>query len=350
MRLDIVAESDSEREALAQGKVHAPFFFCHAAVIMARTLTVASKLHVFDAIASGADTVASIAHATECSAAAMHKLLTALEGLRCVRREGEHYSLMPYVSPWLLKDASSSILDFVLSLETCEWSWFTQLEKFMRSGESAQVHEHLSDDQWHKYQRGMRALSGFVADELVERIALPAGSRRMLDVGGSQGFFSIAFCRRSPQLMATVIELRGAVEQGRPWVAAQGFAERVEHVAADARTVELAAEQYDFVLISHLAHHLTAEQNADLVARATRALRPGGILAIQEGIRTEQESQVGQIGALIDLFCAVVSGSGCWSVDEIALWTQAAGLKNGQALWLKSAPGVAVYMARKPLA
>ncbi|MGN6056952.1 MAG: class I SAM-dependent methyltransferase, partial [Sphingomicrobium sp.] len=164
---------------------------------------------------------------------------------------------------------------------------------------------------------------------------------RMIDLGGSHGHFAAEICRRHPGLTAEVMDLPEAIEAAAPLLAAEGLGRRLVHRAGDAMTADLGVEQYDLVLMSNLAHHLDAEQNADLARRVARALTPGGAFVIQEPARAERPGRQGQIPALLGLYFAMQSRPGVrtWAVAEMAGWQRAAGLKVRKARNLRTAPG-----------
>jgi hypothetical protein len=54
------------------------------------------------------------------------------------------------------------------------------------------------------------------------------------------------------------------------------------------------------------------------------------------------------VGALLDLYFALTSQSGTWSVEEITGWQRGAGLDPLKTIRLRTAPGTAEVIARKP--
>ena len=75
--------------------------------------------------------------------------------------------------------------------------------------------------------------------------------------------------------------------------------------------------------------------------RAARALTPGGSLVIQELIRPASPKTGDQAGQVLNLFFALTSTSGSWSVPEIESWLRAAGLEIRRPVWLRAMPGAA---------
>ena len=123
--------------------------------------------------------------------------------------------------------------------------------------------------------------------------------------------------------------------------------ERVVHREGDALTADLGDAAHDLVLISSLVHHFTEAQNRDLCRRAARALKPGGVLVIQEIIRPSEPGEGGQTGALGDLYFAALSASGTWSFEEIADWQRGAGLTPHKPIRFLTGPGVGQQAASK---
>jgi len=107
------------------------------------------------------------------------------------------------------------------------------------------------------------------------------GVSRLLDVGGGSGCFSITLAKQNPQLRCTVMELPAMCEVAREYIAAAGVADRV-----DAQHVDMFREEwpagYEAVFFSNIFHDWSFETNAQLAARAFRALPSGGRICLHE--------------------------------------------------------------------
>ena len=177
---------------------------------------------------------------------------------------------------------------------------------------------------------------------------MPDGATRMLDIGGSHGFISVAMCRRYPALSAVVLDLPSAIRHAAPILARENMGERVVHRAGDALTEDLGEAQWDFVYISQLLHHFDEPTNRTFMQRVARALKPGGHVVVLELNRPASPGGSGQVGALLDLYFALTSQSGTWSVEEIAAWQRGAGLGARRPIHLRSVPGAAEVIGVKP--
>jgi SAM-dependent methyltransferase len=312
----------------------------HAAMLLARTIMAGAELNVFDALLGGPLTSEETAAVIGTAGAPTALLLDALAACGYLRFGKSRYSLGRRARRWLLSDGPSSVRDKLL-LQIAEWRWLETLEQFVRTGQPLQFHDSMTVEERQLYHRGMRALAGVAGREVARRIPIRSGVRRMIDLGGSHGHFAAEICRRHPGVTAEILDLPEAIEAASPLLAAEGLGQRVHHCPGDATTVELGVEQYDLVLMSNLAHHLDAAQNAELAKRVARALRPGGAFVIQEPAHTGRARQPRQIPALLCLYFAMQSRPGVrmWTIEEMADWQRMAGLKVRRAKPLRTAPG-----------
>ena len=281
-------------------------------------------------------------HATE-------KLLGALVGSGYLHWRDRRFSLAAVACRWLLKDSPQSLHDNMLH-RFLEWEVVEKFEDFVRTGKPLHVHEDMPPAKWEIYQRGMRSLAGLSAAEVCRRLPMPAGGGKLLDLGGAHGCYSVAaLCRRYPQLAATILDLPQAVACARPILAKENMGDRIVFRAENVLGADLGHGEWDCVFVSQLLHHFDAETNRQLLARVSRSLRPGGIVAILEVLRPTDPNSAGQTGALLDLFFAVTSRSGSWSVAELAGWQRQAGLLPNKPIPLRSIPGSAIQVAKNAL-
>lgn len=170
----------------------------------------------------------------------------------------------------------------------------------------------------------------------------------MLDIGGGHGAYAVAFCRRHPQLTATILDLPHATETAAPILAEEKMGRRVVHRQGNALTEDIGRAQWDFIFIAHLVHHFDRAANEALIGRVAGALTPNGVVAILDVLRSRSPEAASQTEALLDLYFALTSHSGTWSHDEINDWMRRAGLTPGRAVRLRTAPGISVVTGIKP--
>ena len=176
---------------------------------------------------------------------------------------------------------------------------------------------------------------------------MPDGATRMLDIGGSHGYLSVAVCRRYPELRSEVLDLPEAVEQAAQLLAAEGMGDRVVHRAGNALTDDLGSDIYDLIMMFSLVHHFDDETNRALTARCARALRPGGLLVIGDLMRPESPSRASGMDLFYDLYFALTSRSGLWTFEEMAGWQRAAGLEPRKPIRLVPGSGPALQVGER---
>jgi SAM-dependent methyltransferase len=348
MKIDVEAENPVERLALRLGLVPKPLFHTLVPVLAARTVSVATRLAVFETLEHKPLTSADVAARLGTDPEATHKLLNALTGLGYLRLAGHTFVLTADARRWLVCDSPRSLRDFVLEQESLEWRWLEHLEDFVRTGQSVQIHHDLSDDAWCLYQRGMRSVARLSAAEVARRVPVPKGARQMLDIGGSHGYHSVVICRRHPGLRSVVLDLPQAIRHAAPLLASEGMGDRVVHRAGDATTDDLGTAMFDLVYTANAVHHFDEPTNRDLAQRAARALRPGGFFVILDVVRPRSPKKAGQLGTLGALFFALTSAAGTWSTEELARWQREAGLQPRKPIHLRTAPDTAIQASVKP--
>jgi len=105
--------------------------------------------------------------------------------------------------------------------------------------------------------------------------------KRLLDVGGGSGCFSIALAQSHAVMHCTIMDLPTMCEIATDYIAEGSVSDRVDAVAVDMFREEWPAG-YDAMLFSNVFHDWNMETNADLAASAFSALPSGGRIFLHE--------------------------------------------------------------------
>ena len=346
MKIGAIPENLVERLAMFFGLVPTPIVDTFHAIIVARAVMVATKLDVFDALKSHPVSAMDLAAQLGLDAAALEKLLNVLVAIGYVQSGPAGFASTRLTRKWLMRDSPQSIRDNML-LRFLEWQATESTEEFVRTGKALDVHALIRDEQWGVYQRGMRSLARLSAPEVATRVPGLENPLTMLDIGGGHGAYSAAFCRRYPQLNATILDLPQAVEVANSLVAEEHLKERIVLKPGNAQTENLGRAVWDIIFVSHLIHHFSEAQNLSLLKRCAHALRPNGIVVILDVLRGPSREAGIQTGALLDLYFAVTSLSGTFSAEQIARWITASQLGIERVIPLRSAPGISLVVAKQ---
>ena len=116
-----------------------------------------------------------------------------------------------------------------------------------------------------------------------------AGVKRLLDVGGGSGVFSIAIAQRHSGMRATVMELPTMCARAKDYIAAEAMSGRIDTVSVDMFR-EAWPEGYDAIFLSNIFHDWSVETNRKLAAGAFAALPSGGRIYLHEMLMNDEGS------------------------------------------------------------
>jgi ubiquinone/menaquinone biosynthesis C-methylase UbiE len=112
--------------------------------------------------------------------------------------------------------------------------------------------------------------------------------RRLLDVAGGTGAFSIALCKQNPNLTAVVLDFPNVAALAKTYIEDAGLTSRISTIGANALAAEWPAGQ-DVVLMSYLLSAVAADAIDVLIAKAHAALSPGGLLIVHDFMLDDDE-------------------------------------------------------------
>jgi cyclopropane fatty-acyl-phospholipid synthase-like methyltransferase len=157
------------------------------------------------------------------------------------------------------------------------------------------------------------------------------GVKRLLDVGGGSGIYSISFARANPDLKAEILDLPEVVNMAERYIREASLSERVTARPGDLRRDEL-GRNYDLILLSAICHMLSPDENRDLFIRCHRALAPKGRMAVRDFI-LEPDKTAPRMAALFALNMLVgTPGGSNYNQAEYTSWLRDAGFNEVQRI------------------
>jgi len=107
------------------------------------------------------------------------------------------------------------------------------------------------------------------------------GVKRLLDVGGGSGCFSINLALQHPDMHCTVMELPAMCEVAGEYIDAAGVAGQVDTAAVDMFRQDWPGD-FDALFFSNIFHDWDFETCLELARKARAALKPGGRIYLHE--------------------------------------------------------------------
>jgi SAM-dependent methyltransferase len=288
-----------------------------------RVILTALELDLFTAVGDGG-TAAEIAARIHTDPRATEMLLHALASLQLTAKRDGVFRNAPVAARFFAAGSPDNARPSLLHTAGL-WKTWSTLTESVRVGTSV-IHQETAERSSEWTQAFIAAMHRNAAQRAAPLVAAVGaqGVRRMLDVGGGSGAYSIAFAAANPELHADILDLATVVPLAQSHIEEASVASRVHTRVGDLRTDHL-GEGYDLVLLSAVCHMLDDQENARLIARCHDALAPGGRLVIQEFI-LDPDKCAPQSAALFSLNMLVGTRAGAsYSEAEYAAWMGAAG-------------------------
>jgi hypothetical protein len=105
--------------------------------------------------------------------------------------------------------------------------------------------------------------------------------KRLMDIGGASGTYTIAFLRENPAMTAVVFDAANVIPMARERLADEGILDRVDLVAGDFY-VDALPKGCDLALLSAIIHQNSPEENLTLYRKIFTALDAGGTVIIRD--------------------------------------------------------------------
>ncbi len=271
---------------------------------------------------------ADVASALGWSERGVRMLLDGLVAVGLVERDGPNYRNTAAASACLIPGAPHD-QTHIIAHKAAGWDNWGRLEEAVRTGAAIpRQSPKRSPEDLRAFILGMADIGRMSAEMMLAAIDI-APYRRMLDIGGGPGTYSIAFVKAQPDMRATVIDLPEVLPIGREQAEIAGVSDKVTFVEGDLTTDDFGGP-FDLILLSNIIHSSDAPTNQDVVRRAHAALAPGGMLIVKDFLLDS-----GRVGPAYGLIFALqmllhTAAGDSYTVDDVAAWTDAAGFPPGR--------------------
>ncbi len=278
------------------------------------------ELDLFTAIGEGAS-AEHVAKKIGGDPRATEMLLNALASLKLLEKKTGTFSPTPVSARFLSADSRDSHRMALLHIANIWHRWSTLTDR-VRPGGEADRNDSPVKAFIAAMDRNARERIGPVLNAVGT-----AGVKRMLDLGGGSGAYSIAFAKANPDLHSDIMDQHEVVPLTRDYIREAGLKDRIRTKVGDMLRDPLGAD-YDLVLISAICHMFSPAENRRLFAHAFEALAPKGRIVVQDFI-LEPDKTAPRHAALFSLNMLVGTESGAsYSEPEYAAWLQEAGFSE----------------------
>lgn len=280
-----------------------------------RILLTGAELDLFTLLADRSMTVEEIQAHLGADRRALTMVLDALAAMGLLIKQEGRYRTEPSAAPLLAAEAPGSVLPMVLHSANLWHSW-GRLTDIVRDPGVGPQPAASEEDRLRAFIGAMHVAAAPQAAQIVAAVN-PGAARRLIDVGGGPGTYTIAFLKASPRLCATLFDRPGVIEMARERIGQAGLLERVTLVPGDFYTDPL-PPGHDLAFVSAIIHMNSPAQNLDLYRKIYDALEPGGRIVIRDHVM-EPDRIRPRSGAIFAINMLVNTvGGGTYTCAEIA--------------------------------
>lgn len=301
----------------------------------ARVLQVANKIDIFTALSDKEMSSEQLARKCRTKLDMTEKLLIACTAMGLLQKRGNRYSNTELAKTYLVR-GQKLYQGNIIAHAANTWNFWNNLEDEIRLEPTSKVNE---ADEHRNFIMGMHniAVAGR-ADVFIENIGL-SERKKLLDVGGGPGTYSIAACRRFPKLKAVVFDLPETIAIAQEVIAAEGMQDRVTTQAGNWET-DAFGEGNDVVLLSNILHGPGSKARIKL-KKAYDSMIDGGLLLIQDFLLNDEKT-----GPLIPALFNVMIGA--YSRCELLSMIKEAGFVHVNIVVSSEEIGFTWIKAEKP--
>jgi len=301
----------------------------------ARVLHVANEIDLFTGLSDKEMTLEEISQTCSTKPDMTGKLLIACTAMGLLEKGGSRYRNTELSNTYLVRGRELYQGNIIAHSGTvCNfWNSLEDEVRITARPEKKPGEEHRN------FIMGMHniAVAGR-AEAFTDHIDL-SGRKKLLDVGGGPGTYSMAACGRFPKLKAVVLDLPETIAIANEVIAREGMQDRVTTQEGNWET-DTFGEDNDVVLFSNILHGPGSQAETKLT-KAYDSMESGGLLLVQDFLLNDEKT-----GPLIPALFNVMVGA--YSRCELLSLIKEAGFVHDKVVASSEEIGFTWITAEKP--
>ena len=206
--------------------------------------------------------------------------LDALSAMGLLVKDGEKYQNSPEAKQFLVESSPNYMGHIILHHHHLLDGW-AQLDQMVQTGKPVNRRSYGEDVERESFIMGMFNLAMQVAPQVADQVDL-SGKKRLLDLGGGPGTYSIHFCKANPELEAVIFDRPTTAPFARNTIAQFELNERIDFMGGNFLQDPISGGPYDIVWISHILHSNTPEQCLHIIKKCVDSMSKGGMILIHD--------------------------------------------------------------------
>jgi hypothetical protein len=317
-----------------------------------KAVCAAVKLNLFEALETGGpQTPAGLASKINAGERGIGLLLAALWGLGYVARRGKlRYVNSAMTRAWLLASSPVNLGKMLGYFEDASDRW-TRLDVSIRNGKPAEMCDAWLDrhpGSWERYHANLYAVAELISGEIVVRAKLPLTAKRLIDIGGSHGLYSVRFCEKYPGLEAAIFDWPQARKSAEETIERHGMSKRIRFQEGDFFRDGI-GEGYDAALLFNVIRIYPEKDAISLLKKTREALRSGGKVFVADQFNSTTPTPFSRVNAFLILLELYNGSPGhSYSATDAQIMLREAGFARPREILLRHAPGISMIEGVRP--
>ncbi len=291
-----------------------------------RVLLSAIELSIFTALDKHMLTSEEVSQKLNTDSRATDRLMNALCGMGLLRKvKGKFYNTD--LSSNHLIEGKPGFMGGLFHTNHL-WNTWSYLTESVRKGSSYKGEQNKREnDNWVEAFIAAMHYRGVKQSEILSMMVDLSNTKKILDVGGGSGAFSMGFVKRRPSIKATILDLPHVIPITKKYIEEEGLDDNFDFIEGNYLTVNF-GHGYDLVLLSAIVHINNYKQNKMLIQKCAGALNKKGMVIISDFVMSEDRTEP-YFGALFSINMLVGTTSGdTYTEKEMSEWLKDAGLNK----------------------
>jgi 2-polyprenyl-3-methyl-5-hydroxy-6-metoxy-1,4-benzoquinol methylase len=284
----------------------------------AKALFAASELGLFEALAESPAPLEALAARCGLTPRATRISADAMVALGLLERDDQAYRNGAVAATFLSGRTPADLRPLLRFWDKVSYPATAQLASALSKGPSGAPMSSLSGEIQQIAQAGIAAATAGPLRALIATAKL-ADRRRLLDIGGGNGSWSIGLARANAHLYATVVDLPTVTPITTQSIASAQLSERVTARAANALRDTLPGG-HDVCLLANLIHYFAPADNRALLRNIRSAVEPGCRLLIADFWTDRTHTEPLMAALMAGEFAVHEKDGDVYSVDEGRAW------------------------------
>jgi predicted O-methyltransferase YrrM len=297
-----------------------------------RIFLTAAELDIFTKLRGGPYTVEQLCAQEGWNPRGLRILLDALASMGLIQKpDHTSYGVDETVARLLSHESDETVLPMVLH-RTHLWRSWSALAEIVATGKNPNVGplQDRPQEDLEAFIGAMQVIGRMVAERIVKSLDLSA-YRRLLDVGGGSGIYTVAFLKAAPHLTATLFDLPRVCDIARKFLAGNPLRDRIKIVEGDYLKDDL-PKGHDVALLSAIIHSNTREENLRLYQTIHRSLEPGGTILVRDYFMDDSRTLPPEGAIFAVNMLAATAGGDTYTLSEVKEDLARAGFRDVRLL------------------